>query len=43
MASQEDPYKIIEGTKGTWSGSTTEGLTIRGDGDFCYIRRVMHV
>ena len=32
--SQEDPYKIIEGTKGTWNGSTTEGLTIRGDGDF---------
>ena len=32
--SQEDPYKIIEGTKSTWNGSTTEGLTIRGDGDF---------
>lgn len=29
-----DLYKIIEGTKGTWNGSTTEGLTIRGDGDF---------
>ena len=32
--SQEDPYKIIEGAKSTWNGSTTEGLTIRGDGDF---------
>ncbi len=32
--SSEEPYKIIEGTKGTWNGSTTEGLTIRGDGDF---------
>ena len=32
--SQEDPYKIIEGTRSTWNGSTTEGLTIRGDGDF---------
>ena len=32
--SQEDPYKIIEGTKSTWNGSTSEGLTIRGDGDF---------
>ena len=32
--SQEDPYKIINGAKGTWNGSTTEGLTIRGDGDF---------
>ena len=30
----KDMYKIIEGTKGTWNGSTTEGLTIRGDGDF---------
>ena len=29
-----DLYKIIEGTKSTWNGSTTEGLTIRGDGDF---------
>ena len=29
-----DLYKIIDGTKGTWNGSTTEGLTIRGDGDF---------
>ena len=29
-----DLYKIIEGAKGTWNGSTTEGLTIRGDGDF---------
>ena len=32
--SSEEPYKIIDGTKGTWDGSTTEGLTIRGDGDF---------
>ena len=32
--SQVDPYKIIEGTKSTWNGSTSEGLTIRGDGDF---------
>ena len=32
--SSEEPYKIIEGAKGTWNGSTTEGLTIRGDGDF---------
>ena len=32
--SQEDPYKIINGAKSTWNGSTTEGLTIRGDGDF---------
>ena len=32
--SQEDPYKIIEGTRSTWNGSTSEGLTIRGDGDF---------
>ena len=32
--SPEDPYKIIEGTRSTWNGSTTEGLTIRGDGDF---------
>lgn len=32
--SSNDTYKIIEGTKGTWNGSTTEGLTIRGDGDF---------
>ena len=30
----KDMYKIIDGTKGTWDGSTTEGLTIRGDGDF---------
>ena len=30
----KDIYKIIEGTKSTWNGSTTEGLTIRGDGDF---------
>ena len=30
----KDMYKIIEGTKSTWNGSTTEGLTIRGDGDF---------
>ena len=30
----KDMYKIIDGTKGTWNGSTTEGLTIRGDGDF---------
>ena len=30
----KDMYKIIEGTKGTWNGSTAEGLTIRGDGDF---------
>lgn len=30
----EEPYKIIDGTKSTWNGSTTEGLTIRGDGDF---------
>ena len=29
-----DLYKIIDGTKSTWNGSTTEGLTIRGDGDF---------
>ena len=28
------PLKIIEGTRSTWNGSTTEGLTIRGDGDF---------
>lgn len=32
--SPEDPYKIIEGTRSTWNGSTTEGLTIHGDGDF---------
>lgn len=32
--SSEEPYKIINGAKSTWSGSTTEGLTIRGDGDF---------
>lgn len=32
--SSEEPYKIINGAKGTWNGSTTEGLTIRGDGDF---------
>ena len=32
--SSEEPYKIIDGTKSTWNGSTTEGLTIRGDGDF---------
>lgn len=31
---QVDLYKIIEGAKGIWYGSTTEGLTIRGDGDF---------
>ena len=30
----KDMYKIIEGAKSTWNGSTTEGLTIRGDGDF---------
>lgn len=30
----KDMYKIIDGTKSTWNGSTTEGLTIRGDGDF---------
>lgn len=30
----KDMYKIINGTKSTWNGSTTEGLTIRGDGDF---------
>ena len=30
----KDIYKIIEGAKSTWNGSTTEGLTIRGDGDF---------
>ena len=30
----KDIYKIIDGTKSTWNGSTTEGLTIRGDGDF---------
>ena len=30
----KDMYKIIDGTKNTWNGSTTEGLTIRGDGDF---------
>ena len=29
-----DLYKIIEGAKSTWNGSTSEGLTIRGDGDF---------
>ena len=29
-----DLYKIINGAKSTWNGSTTEGLTIRGDGDF---------
>ena len=29
-----DLYKIIEGTRSTWNGSTSEGLTIRGDGDF---------
>ena len=32
--SSEEPYKIINGAKGTWNGSTTEGLIIRGDGDF---------
>lgn len=32
--SSNDTYKIINGAKGTWNGSTTEGLTIRGDGDF---------
>ena len=30
----KDIYKVIEGAKSTWNGSTTEGLTIRGDGDF---------
>lgn len=30
----KDIYKIIEGAKSTWNGSTTEDLTIRGDGDF---------
>ena len=30
----KDMYKIIDGTKSTWNGSTSEGLTIRGDGDF---------
>ena len=30
----KDMYKIIDGAKSTWNGSTTEGLTIRGDGDF---------
>lgn len=30
----KDFYKIIEGAKGTWYGSTKEGLTVRGDGDF---------
>ena len=30
----KDIYKIIEGARSTWNGSTTEGLTIRGDGDF---------
>ena len=30
----KDIYKIIEGAKSTWNSSTTEGLTIRGDGDF---------
>ncbi len=32
--SSNDTYKIINGAKSTWNGSTTEGLTIRGDGDF---------
>ena len=32
--SSEEPYKIINGAKSTWNGNTTEGLTIRGDGDF---------
>lgn len=32
--SSEEPYKIINGVKSTWNGSTSEGLTIRGDGDF---------
>ena len=32
--SSEEPYKIINGAKSIWNGSTTEGLTIRGDGDF---------
>ena len=32
--SSEEPYKIINGARSTWNGSTTEGLTIRGDGDF---------
>lgn len=30
----KDLYKIIEGAKGIWYGSTKEGLTFRGDGDF---------
>ena len=30
----KDIYKIIEGARSTWNGSTSEGLTIRGDGDF---------
>ena len=32
--SSNDTYKIINGARSTWNGSTTEGLTIRGDGDF---------
>lgn len=32
--SSTDTYKIINGARSTWNGSTTEGLTIRGDGDF---------
>ena len=32
--SSEEPYKIINGAKSIWNGSTTEGLTIRGNGDF---------
>ena len=38
--SPENPYKIIEGTRSTWNGSTTEGLTIRGDGDFAKLAGV---
>ena len=32
--SSNDTYRIINGAKSTWNGSTSEGLTIRGDGDF---------
>ena len=32
--SSNDTYKIINGARSTWNGSTSEGLTIRGDGDF---------
>ena len=32
--SVSDTYRIINGAKSTWNGSTSEGLTIRGDGDF---------